>query len=57
MERVEKELKVIRHQGFCAYFLITWDIVRYAQSANYHHVGRGSGANSIVAFCLYISIL
>lgn len=54
-ERVEKELRVIRQLGFAAYFLITWDIVRYAQTAGYHHVGRGSGANSIVAFCLYIT--
>ncbi len=53
--RVERELKVIRQQDFCAYFLITWDIVRYAHSAGYHHVGRGSGANSIVAYCLSIT--
>jgi DNA-directed DNA polymerase III PolC len=55
LERVKKELKVIRQQDFCPYFLITWDIVRYAHSMGYHHVGRGSGANSIVAFCLHIT--
>ncbi|MCB9284501.1 MAG: DNA polymerase III subunit alpha [Lewinellaceae bacterium] len=55
LERTRKELRVIREQDFCAYFLITWDIVRYAHSMGYHHVGRGSGANSIVAFCLYIT--
>lgn len=54
-ERVAKELKVIAEMDFAAYFLITWDIVRYAESAGYHHVGRGSGANSIVAYCLYIT--
>ena len=54
-ERTEKELKVIDKLGFAAYFLITWDIVRYAQTAGYHHVGRGSGANSIVAFNLFIT--
>ncbi len=54
-ERVLRELKVIDEMNFAPYFLITWDIVRYAQSAGYHHVGRGSGANSIVAFCLYIT--
>lgn len=54
-ERVRRELQVIHRLGFCAYFLITWDIVRYGQSAGYFHVGRGSGANSIVAFCLYIT--
>lgn len=55
IERTEKELKIIDRLGFAAYFLITWDIVRYAQTAGYHHVGRGSGANSIVAFNLFIT--
>jgi DNA polymerase-3 subunit alpha len=54
-QRTQKELRVIQKLGFCSYFLITWDIVRYAQSAGYHHVGRGSGANSIVAFNLGIT--
>lgn len=54
-ERVRRELQVIHRLGFSAYFLITWDIVRYGQTAGYFHVGRGSGANSIVAFCLYIT--
>jgi DNA polymerase-3 subunit alpha len=55
MTRTLKELKVIHKLGFAPYFLITWDIVRYAQTAGYHHVGRGSGANSIVAYNLYIT--
>ena len=55
MKRTLKEIKVIDKLGFAAYFLITWDIVRYAQTAGYHHVGRGSGANSIVAYNLYIT--
>ena len=55
MQRIEKELKVIEEKNFCAYFLIAWDVVRYAHSVGYHHVGRGSGANSIVAFCLQIT--
>ena len=54
-ERVKKELKVIHDLGFNAYFLITWDIIRYARSRGYFHVGRGSGANSIVAYCLGIT--
>ncbi|MES2647652.1 MAG: DNA polymerase III subunit alpha [Bacteroidota bacterium] len=54
-ERVIKELKIIDALGFNAYFLITWDIIRYAQSRGFYHVGRGSGANSIVAFCLQIT--
>ncbi|MBN2175624.1 MAG: DNA polymerase III subunit alpha [Bacteroidales bacterium] len=54
-ERVEKELQIIYNLGFSAYFLITWDIIRYSMSRGYYHVGRGSGANSIVAYCLKIT--
>src|SRR5690606_11467449 len=53
--RVDKELKIINDLGFNAYFLITWDIIRYAQSRGFYYVGRGSGANSIVAYCLRIT--
>ena len=55
MIRTRKELEVIHKLGFSSYFLITWDIIRYAHSVGYHHVGRGSGANSIVAFNLNIT--
>jgi len=55
LTRTLKELEVIRKLNFEAYFLITWDIIRYAQSSGYHHVGRGSGANSIVAYNLGIT--
>lgn len=54
-ERVTKELNIINQQGFNAYFLITWDILRYARNRNFFFVGRGSGANSIVAYCLDIT--
>jgi DNA polymerase III alpha subunit len=47
LNRVKHELKVIYELDFCAYFLITWDIIRYSSSQGYYHVGRGSGANSI----------
>lgn len=53
--RVENELDVIDRLGFSAYFLITWDFIRYGQSRGFFHVGRGSGANSIVAFCMGIT--
>src|SRR4051794_13939557 len=56
-ERLQKELRIIDTMGFNAYFLINWDIVRYAQSRGFYHVGRGSGANSIVAYCLGITDL
>ena len=54
-KRIEGELKVISELSFCSYFLITWDIIRYAQSRGYFHIGRGSGANSIVAYCVGIT--
>lgn len=54
-ERVEKELKLIRELDFCSYFLINWDMVNYARSQNYFYVGRGSGANSMVAYLLRIT--
>lgn len=53
--RVDKELKVIDELNFSGYFLITWDIIRYSNSMGFMHVGRGSGANSIVAYCLGIT--
>ncbi|WP_407404611.1 DNA polymerase III subunit alpha [Chryseobacterium sp.] len=54
-KRVEKELKVIDELHFSSYFLITWDIIRYSNSMGFMHVGRGSGANSIVSYCLGIT--
>jgi len=54
-ERVRRELDIINRLGFNAYFLITWDVIRYAQSRGFYYVGRGSGANSIVAYCLQIT--
>ncbi|MCX2429890.1 DNA polymerase III subunit alpha [Pedobacter sp. GR22-10] len=55
MDRVLKELEIIDNLNFSSYFLITDDICRYARSKNFHYVGRGSGANSIVAYCLGIT--
>lgn len=55
LKKVKDELKVIEDLEFCAYFLITWDIIKYSTGKGYYHVGRGSGANSTVAFCLRIT--
>lgn len=54
-KRMEKELKVIADKSFTSYFLINWDIVNYARSKGYYHVGRGSGANSLVAYLIGIT--
>ncbi len=55
IKRMYKELEVIRDLGFCAYFLVTLDIVDYARSQDFYHIGRGSGANSLVAYLLRIT--
>jgi DNA polymerase-3 subunit alpha len=54
-ERLEKELETIFNMGFTSYFLINWDMLRYAQHKGYFYVGRGSGANSLAAYCLKIT--
>lgn len=55
LSRVKKELEIIDRLHFSSYFLITWDIIRYSLSRGFYHVGRGSGANSVVAYCLRIT--
>jgi len=55
LRRVRHELEIIDRLGFSSYFLITWDVIRYSLSRGFYHVGRGSGANSIVAYCLRIT--
>jgi DNA polymerase-3 subunit alpha len=54
-ERIEKELAIIAHKKFTSYYLITLDLINYAKSQGYDFVGRGSGANSTVAYCLGIT--
>ena len=54
-DRIETELDIIQKKGFLAYFLINWDIVRFARAHDYPYVGRGSGANSIIAYLLRIT--
>ena len=53
--RIKKELDTIRDMGFVSYFLMNWDIVNYARSKGYFYVGRGSGANSVIAYLLRIT--
>ena len=53
--RLEKELSIIKEKQFVSYFLINWKILKYARSKQYYYVGRGSGANSVVAYLLRIT--
>jgi len=54
-KRLKKELGLIIKMGFVSYFLINWDIVSEARKRGFFYVGRGSGANSIVAYLLRIT--
>lgn len=53
--RLEYELSVIEQLGFADYFLVVWELVRYAQRKGIRHAGRGSAADSAVAYCLGIT--
>lgn len=55
MQRLLGELDVIAKLDFEAYFLISLDIINFAKNKNFAHVGRGSGANSLVAYCIGIT--
>ncbi|HHL40202.1 MAG TPA: DNA polymerase III subunit alpha [Deltaproteobacteria bacterium] len=58
LERLEKELKVIKGMGFPGYFLIVWDFIEYARSRDIPvGPGRGSAAGSLVAWALGITSL
>ena len=55
-ERLQYELTTICEMGFCDYFLIVWDFVRYAKEKGIPvGPGRGSAAGSLVAYCLNIT--
>ncbi len=55
-KRLNYELGVIASMGYCEYYLIVWDFIRYARE---HGIkvgpGRGSGAGSLAAYCLKIT--
>ncbi len=54
-QRVNQEIDVIQQMDFVPYFLINWDIVQHARKQGFFYVGRGSGANSILAYLLGIT--
>ena len=57
-DRLEYELSVITKMGYVDYFLIVWDFIKYAKDNGIMvGPGRGSGAGSIVAYCLNITML
>ncbi len=55
-DRLEYEIGVISRMGYVNYYLIVWDFIRYAKEAGIPvGPGRGSGAASIVAYCMHIT--
>ncbi|MFT4539136.1 MAG: DNA polymerase-3 subunit alpha [Planctomycetota bacterium] len=57
-ERLEHEKKVIRELGFVSYFLIVWDLIKWARDNDIPvGPGRGSAAGSIVSYLLDITRL
>jgi len=54
-ERLERELDTIRKLGFCGYFLVVWDIVRWAKERGIRCQARGSAVDSLVVYVLDIS--
>ncbi|MGL4648423.1 MAG: PHP domain-containing protein, partial [Caldilineaceae bacterium] len=55
LKQLAHELDVIERAGLAGYFLIVWDMVRFARSRGVRCQGRGSAANSIVAYLLGIT--
>jgi DNA polymerase-3 subunit alpha len=53
--RLLKEWSVIRQKRYVSYFLINWKILKFARESGFFYVGRGSGANSLVAYLLFIT--
>lgn len=57
-ERLDYELRIIEEMGFPAYFLIVWDLMRYAREQGIRTgPGRGSAAGSMVSYSLRITDL
>ena len=56
-ERLDYELQIIHKMGFDTYFLIVWDLCRYAREKGIWYNARGSGNGSIVAYCLDITLV
>jgi DNA polymerase III subunit alpha len=58
VDRVAYELQVIKNMGFASYFLIVWDLIKYAKDRGIRvGPGRGSAAGCAVAYCLRITDL
>ena len=57
VKRLELELDTIRRLGFCGYFLVVWDIVKWARERSIRCQARGSAVDSLVVYVLDISVV
>ncbi len=57
VKRLELELDTIRRLGFCSYFLVVWDIVKWARERGIRCQARGSAVDSLVVYVLDISVV
>lgn len=55
LKRFEYELETIDKLNATSYYLAVRDMIDYARSKNYPYLGRGSGANSMIAYCIGLS--
>ena len=55
IDRLDRELGVIKKLGFSNYFLIVWDFVRHAREIGVPATARGSGVGALVCYALYLS--
>jgi DNA polymerase-3 subunit alpha len=55
IDRIERELGVIKKLGFANYFLICWDFVVQARQQDIPATARGSGVGALVCYALYLS--
>jgi len=53
--QLEHELAIIKQLGFAGFFLVMWDAMQFARGLGILSQGRGSAANSAVAYCLGIT--
>ncbi len=54
-ERLDYELSIIEQLDLADYFLVVWDLARYAREKSIRYAGRGSAADSLAAYCLHIT--
>jgi len=54
-QTIDKELRLIAEKAYEHYFITLYDIVSFARSQNILCQGRGSAANSVVCYCLFLT--